>query len=157
MERHDMIEGSMNREHVDVLDAKLALIARAVEDARAYEHEHALARHDTRKHAANTLRSLRRWQVAVAADTVKHVVADGTAAKRAASADKQVNVVCTKELPTVPIAPSTSVRIPEPLRERVEQYGREHRWTMGEVTRVALEQLVSPREDTHDPEPRAAA
>jgi len=44
-------------------------------------------------------------------------------------------------------AATTSIRIPEPLRERVEQYGREHRWSMGEVTRVALEQLVGYNRD----------
>jgi hypothetical protein len=45
-------------------------------------------------------------------------------------------------LPAVPAGPATSVRIPEQLRERVEQYGRERRWSFGETTRVALEQLV---------------
>jgi hypothetical protein len=52
----------------ETLDAKLALIARAVEDARAYEHEHGLARHDTRKHAGNALRTLRHWRVTVNAE-----------------------------------------------------------------------------------------
>jgi hypothetical protein len=47
----------------------------------------------------------------------------------------------------VPAGPATSVRIPEPLREQVEQYGREHRWSMGEVTRVALERLVGDQDD----------
>ncbi|HME04245.1 MAG TPA: hypothetical protein VKG38_14585 [Solirubrobacteraceae bacterium] len=42
----------------------------------------------------------------------------------------------------MPAGPATSIRIPEPRRERVEDYAREHRWSMGEVTRVALEQLV---------------
>ncbi len=42
----------------------------------------------------------------------------------------------------MPAGPATSVRIPEQLRERVEQYGRERRWSFGETTRVALEQLI---------------
>jgi hypothetical protein len=128
-----------------LLARQLDAIAAAIDHAWKFQNEHGLTTRHTRKPAADTLRSLRRWQAAVAADTVKHVVADGTA-ERAASADKPVNVVC-KEPPTVSIAPTTSVRIPEPLRERVEQYGREHRWSMGEVTRVALEQLVGGQHD----------
>jgi hypothetical protein len=46
----------------EAMHAKLALIARAVEDARAYEHEHGLARHDTRQCPRATLRSLRQWR-----------------------------------------------------------------------------------------------
>jgi hypothetical protein len=127
----------------DSLAAQLEDIAAAIEQARAFEHEHGLSSSRTRKLPADTLRSLRRWRTAVTGDTVTCVVAEGTAATRAASADKkQVNVVCTEEPPTVPAAPSTTIRIPEPLRERVEEYGREHRWSLGETTRVALERLV---------------
>jgi len=54
----------------------------------------------------------------------------------------------------VPAGPATSVRIPEQLRERVEQYGRERRWSMGEVTRVALERVVE--EDQADEREQAA-
>ncbi|HMD56245.1 MAG TPA: hypothetical protein VKG82_02110 [Solirubrobacteraceae bacterium] len=54
----------------------------------------------------------------------------------------------------MPAGPTTSVRIPEPLRELVEQYGRERRWSLGEVTRVALERLVE--EDQAEERERAA-
>jgi hypothetical protein len=56
----------------------------------------------------------------------------------------------------VPAGPATSVRIPELLRERVEQYGRERRWSMGEVTRVALEQLVGYDQPDDQPDNRKA-
>jgi hypothetical protein len=83
--------------------AKLAELARAVEDAQAYEHDRGLASHRSRRHAGDTLRCLRHWREHVTdaerSATVKRVVADGTVATRAASADKQVNVVCTKEPP----------------------------------------------------------
>jgi len=125
------------------LAAKIDLAQCAVEDVRAHEHKTGLASHRTRRLPGDCLRILRRWKdlTATAPDrgTVQEVVANGTAPKRAASADKPVNV-CTEE-PPVPAA-TTSIRIPESLRVRVEQYGREHRWSMGEVTRVALEQLV---------------
>jgi len=132
------------------LVAMLDTAEAAIRDAQAFEHEHGLASRHTRKLPADTLRIIRRWRTAASGDTLTPVVADGTAAKRAASADKQVNVVCTEE-PQVPVAPSTSVRIPESLRERVEEYGREHRWSMGEVTRVALEQLVG--DEQHGDQP----
>jgi hypothetical protein len=38
--------------------------------------------------------------------------------------------------------PSIGVRIPEPLRHQAEAFGRERRWSLSEVTRVALERLV---------------
>ncbi|MGO8906961.1 MAG: hypothetical protein ACLQMH_15270 [Solirubrobacteraceae bacterium] len=126
------------------LAAMIDLARCAVEDARAHEHTAGLANHHTRKLPGDCLRILRRWRSATAVAsghaTVQLVVANGTVRKQAASADKQANV-CTEE-PPVPAATTTSIRIPESLRERVEEYGREHRWSMGEVTRVALEQLV---------------
>jgi len=130
------------------LVAMIDLAQCAVEDAREHEHEASLANHHSRKLPADCLRILRRWRSSTASAseraTLQQVVANGTAAERAASADRQVNV-CAEE-PPVPAA-TTSIRIPEPLRERVEQYGREHRWSMGEVTRVALEQLVGYNRD----------
>ena len=51
-------------------------------------------------------------------------------------------VVAYPREPNVPVAPTVSIRVPSDLRERVEAFGRERRWTFGEVTRVALEQLV---------------
>jgi len=137
------------------LDAKLAAIARAVEDARTFEHEHGLTSRTTRKLAASTLHSLRRWQQTAASsadgDTVKRVVGDG-AAVRAASADTQKSTPSAPEELPVPVSPVTSIRIPAELRAEAEAFGRDRRWTLGEVTRVALEQLVGDQE-THDNQP----
>jgi hypothetical protein len=143
----------------DVLSRQLDAIAVAIGRARTFEYEYGLSSRHSRKSGASTLHSLRRWQQATASapasDTVSPVVVDGTVATRAASADKPANAVCTEELP-VPVSPVTTVRIPEPLREQAEAYGREHRWTFGEVTRVALERLVGYHHDD-DTEPRRAA
>jgi len=49
------------------LDQRLALIAAAIEDTRAFEHEHGLSSHATRKLPADVLRALRRWQRATSA------------------------------------------------------------------------------------------
>ena len=49
---------------------------------------------------------------------------------------------CRREEPAVPVSPTVAVRVPTDLRRQAEAYGRERRWTFGEVTRVALEQLV---------------
>ena len=42
----------------------------------------------------------------------------------------------------MPVAAPTSIRIPDPLRRKAEAFGRERRWTLGEVVRVAIEQLL---------------
>ena len=44
------------------LDAMLADIARAVEDARAFQHEHGFGSGRTRKLPGDMLRILRRWR-----------------------------------------------------------------------------------------------
>src|SRR2546423_11026448 len=49
------------------LDQRLAHMAAAVEDARAYQHEHGLSDHRSRKLPADVLRALRRWQRATSA------------------------------------------------------------------------------------------
>jgi len=143
------------------LDALLAALELTIRDAQAFQHEHRLASSRTRKLPGDMLRTLHRWQKvndpAASADTLCEVVANGTGITRAASADKQVNVVCTEEPPVPAAHHVTSIRLPDELRERVEQYGREHRWSMGEVTRVALEQLVgSETEDDTQTERRQA-
>ena len=54
----------------------------------------------------------------------------------------------------MPASESTSIRVPSELREQVERYGRERRWTFGETARVALEQLVDYKPE---PEPERTA
>lgn len=69
------------------------------------------------------------------------------------AAGQQQHVCRRKGSPPVPSPQQTSVRIPGPLRERVDAYAREHRWSMGEVTRVALERLVGFEHDDKNHEP----
>jgi hypothetical protein len=47
---------------VELLDAKLADIARAVEDAHAYQHEHGLTDTATRKLPGAVLHIVARWR-----------------------------------------------------------------------------------------------
>jgi hypothetical protein len=58
----------------------------------------------------------------------------------------------------VSVSPATSIRIPEPLRERVDAFAAERRWSFGEATRVALERLVEydSQEPEDDTTPRVA-
>lgn len=54
----------------------------------------------------------------------------------------------------------TSIRLPTELREQADAFGREHRWSFGEVVRVGLEQLVGYDRDSdaaHEPAERTAA
>jgi hypothetical protein len=53
-------------------------------------------------------------------------------------------------------APTVSIRMPADLRAQAEAYGRERRWTLGETTRVALEQLIA-REDNQPTGTEASA
>jgi len=57
----------------------------------------------------------------------------------------------------VPAGPATSIRIPEPLRKCAEEYSRERRWSLGETTRVALEQLVGYDRELEQPAERRPA
>ena len=125
------------------LATKLAAIVHAVEDARAYEHEHGLARHETRRHAADALRVVRRWQgfTVPRGDTMQPKT--GARAPQSGSQRQAHKIAaCRREEPAVPVSPTVAVRVPTDLRRQAEAYGRERRWTFGEVTRVALEQLV---------------
>jgi hypothetical protein len=152
---------SMSSEARVTLTTILDIAEAAIRDAQAFEHEHGLSTRHTRKLPANTLRSLHRWQTATASashgDTVKRVVADGTGIIRAASADKQVNVVCTEEPQVSAGASVTSIRIPDELRAQVDQYAHDRRWSFGEATRVALEQLVGYDQDAQPTDRRTAA
>jgi hypothetical protein len=140
----------------DELTASLALIADAIKDARAHEHGHGLATHDTRKLPADALRVIRRW-TAAHGGTVEPTEATAPCNGQP-TAGEAGSPSSAKELPTVPVTPSVSIRIPEDLREDAEAYGREHRWSLGQTTRVALERLVGyegqPESGT---EPRAVA
>ena len=42
----------------------------------------------------------------------------------------------------MPVAPPVGIRVPQDLREQVQSFAHERRWTFLEATRVALEQLV---------------
>ena len=57
------------------------------------------------------------------------------------------------------VSPTVAVRVPVDLRQQAEAYGRERRWTFGEVVRVGLEQLVDydgqPRHDQPTERPTA--
>jgi len=133
----------MSAEAKAILEGKLAAIAQAVEQARSYEHEHGLANRASRKLGASTLHTLRKWRqvtdTATARDTVTPVVVvEGEAAR----ADTPEVKPSAHEEPQVPVSPQTSIRIPPELREAADQYGRERRWSFGEVVRVGLEQLV---------------
>ena len=57
----------------------------------------------------------------------------------------------------MPAGPATSIRIPEPLRKCAEEYSRERRWSLGETTRVALEQLVGYDRELEQPAERRPA
>jgi hypothetical protein len=123
------------------LHARLALAGDVIRDARALEHEHHLASHDSRRFAGDALRILRRWQVAASrGSTLRSKSGANGTAQRAASAGTQSTSV-REELP-VPAAPTAGIRIPPDLREQAESFGRERRWTLSETTRVALERLV---------------
>src|SRR5690349_3950166 len=61
------------------LDQRLALIAAAIEDARAYQHEHGLSDHRSRNLPADVLRALRRWQRATSAPVGTTVTYDTAA------------------------------------------------------------------------------
>src|SRR5271167_1965117 len=101
----------------DQLDAKLAQIVSAIENARAYEHEHGLARHDTRKLPADALRIIRRWH-ALHGDTLQ-VKSEARHQQHGQPTAGEVEIaVCRKEQPTVPIAPTVSIRVPSDLREQ---------------------------------------
>jgi hypothetical protein len=58
----------------------------------------------------------------------------------------------------VPAASSViSIRVPAELRAQADQYAHERRWSFGEVTRVALEQLVGYDQDDDQPTDRRTA
>lgn len=137
-----------------LLDVMLADLAAHAQRVRDFQCQSGQDRRPLRKLAASTLHTVRNWRHAVAGDTVSlDVVVEGQAAR----ADTSKSTPSAHEEPLVPVSPQTSIRIPEPLRERVAEYGRERRWSMGEVTRVALEQLVGQQVDTPEPEPRQTA
>ena len=98
----------------EVLDSQLEAITLAVKRAQAFEHLHGLSTRDSRKLAANLRRTLNRWQRVTggsvrAGDSVNPV--SGTArSERAANADKPVTTPSARELPVVPVAPSTECR-----------------------------------------------
>lgn len=134
------------------LAGRLAAAIRAIEEARAFEHDHRLTTRRTRKLPGDAIRSLRRWQefttAAAYGDTVNGT--EATAPHTGSQAGEVKGSPSAKELPTVAIAPTVSIRVPTDLREQAEAYGRERRWTFGEVVRVGLEQLV----DQHDQDQR---
>ena len=139
----------------DRLARQIDDVVEMIRDACAFEHEHGLTSRHTRKMPADALRSLHRWRTAHTTTTSATLCDKSRATAprdngQPTAGENQVHIVC-EESPTVPTGPATSVRIPEPLRQQAEAFGREHRWSFGEVTRVALEQLVGgQREDTHD-------
>ena len=135
------------------LDAKLAGITLAIEDARVFMHEHHLGTHDTRKAPADALRIIRRW----------HALHGGTLQEKSEArhqehgqptAGEVETAACRKELSTVPVAPTVSIRVPSDLREQAEAFCRDRRWTFAKTTLVALEQLIGydgHLDDAHTP------
>jgi hypothetical protein len=129
------------------LDAMLDLAEAAIHDAQQFEHEHGLTSSRTRKLPADLLRTLHRWQKVNDAAVMTAALCDKSRATAPTdsgqpTAGDQVHHIVCEESPTVPTGPATSVRIPTELREQAEAFGRERRWTFGEVVRVGLEQLV---------------
>ena len=136
------------------LATKLAAIVRAVEDARAHQHEAGLATRYTRKLPADVLRVLRRWQesTALRGDTMQPKT--GARAPQAGSQRQAHKITaCRREEPAVPVSPTVAVRVPTDLRQQAEAYGRERRWTFGEVVRVGLEQLVDYQGEVEQDQP----
>ncbi|HEY2181323.1 MAG TPA: hypothetical protein VGH09_06605 [Solirubrobacteraceae bacterium] len=131
------------------LDERLRLALAVVSDAATFQRQTGQATSHTRKHPQTVSRELRRWRSALQGDTVKPKT--GATAPQAGS-QRQADAVtaCRREEPAVPVSPTVAVRVPVELREQAEAYGREHRWTFGEVTRVALEQLVGFEQDDED-------
>jgi hypothetical protein len=127
------------------LQARIDLAIAAILDAQELEHERRLGSRETRKLPADCVRILRRWRsvtdTAATAATVSHKSGARAPLSGQPEAGKQVNV-CPLELSEVPAGEATSIRFPPPLRERAEEYGRERRWSFGEVVRVAVEELV---------------
>jgi hypothetical protein len=147
----------MNTEttHRVTLESALVSIARAVESARTYEHEHGLARHDTRKYAGDVLRIVRRWHASHGGTL--HMQSEARHQQHGQPTAGEVDTAaCRKEQPTVPIAPTVSIRVPSDLREQAEAFGRERRWTFAKTTLVALEQLIDYEEQADDGDSPAA-
>jgi hypothetical protein len=149
----------MSTEARVTLTTILDIAEAAIRDAQAFEHEHELTTHGTRKLPGNALHAIHVWRrhmtTASHADTVSDT--EATAPNTGSQAGEVVSSSSAKELPTVAIAPATSIRIPEPLRERVDQYAHDRRWSFGEATRVALEQLVGYDQDDQPTDRRTAA
>jgi hypothetical protein len=60
------------------------------------------------------------------------------------------------EIDTAPgesVSPTVAVRVPTDLRQAAEAYGHERRWSLGEVVRVGLEQLVDYQRPEQQPAP----
>jgi hypothetical protein len=137
----------------DGLYHQLTVIARAVEEARSFQRDHNLTSHDTRRLPGNALHAIHAWQKHIAAAVHGGTVelTDATAPFTGSQAGEVVATSSSaRELPEVPIAPTVSIRVPADLRVQAEAFGRERRWTFGEVVRVGLERLVD-----YDGEPEA--
>jgi hypothetical protein len=127
------------------LDAMLTLAGDSIRDAQAFQHEHGLTSHATRKLPGNALHAIRAWQKHIAAavhgDTVNRT--EATAPETGSQAGDEVGKSHRLQgAAEVAIAPTVSIRVPVDLREQAEAFGRERRWTLGEVVRVGLERLV---------------
>ena len=134
------------------LASKLDAIATAIEQARAFEHEHGLSNRDTRKLPGDALRSLRRWQAAAHVATLQ---SSNVAATAPATGSQRQAVTPTpaKGAPTVPVSPTVGIRIPEPLRQRAEALAQREERSVSQVIRRALTEHV----ERHEPEHRQAA
>lgn len=140
------------------LARRIDLALGVIRDAQEYQHEHGHADHHTRRLPADAARALRKWRLFTVASSRTATVSPKTGARAPLSGQPTAGKQSTPtEDLQVPISQATSIRIPEELRERVDEYARERPWTLGETARVALEQLVGWDERDQGEQPKAAA
>ena len=141
------------------LQRRIDLAIAVVQDARAYEHEHGLTSRHTRQLPRGILRQLAHWRKVTATSEHRATLCESQPIAPATGSEADASELSVREEPVVATSPIVGVRIPEPLKRQAEVFAREHRWSFGETTRVALERLVGydaqePEGDTH---PRTAA
>lgn len=139
----------------DTLDAKLAAIIHAIEDAQQHEHEHGIACRATRRLPGDALRLLRRWRHATEPAADSGIMQCKSRATAPQDGQPTAGTPPQAREPAVQ-APVVSIRMPPDLREQAEAFGRERRWSLAETTRVALEQLVSDQRREPERQERAA-
>ncbi len=124
----------------DSLAAQLDAIAAAIEQARAFEHEHGLSSSRTRKLPANAIRELRRWRHATEHAEQRATVPSTAPQPRHRDNGQPTagsNTQPAKE-PAVPASPTVGVRIPVDLRQRAEDQARREDRSFSQVVRHAL-------------------